>query len=118
MSERQLISGINDVITPTEEREYSIDAGNGKYFKLFVRQPTWLEKQNALSGFFSVDTKTRELSYNLSEYYKRILTICVRTEPAMNVIDLMKVNTFVGSQIEKHLPLPGEVEFSPEEEKK
>lgn len=118
MSDLQLIKGVEEILSSLEEKEYEIDAGNNKYFKLFVRQPSWLDKQNALSGFFSVDTKTKETTFSLSEYYKRILKTCVRTEPPMDVEKLMKANTKVGKQIEEALPAPSEEEYTPEEEKK
>src|SRR3990167_1271532 len=101
------------------ETEHEIKLSSGKVWKVWLKQPTWFDRQYALSGWVDIDSKTREAKTNFVEYYKRLTERClIRSDPPIDKKDLSNLRPEIGVAIEQLLPAPVDIGFTPEEEKK
>lgn len=119
MSENKEVASLDDIRVSDSPKEHSILLTNGKVFKVWLKEPTWFDRQYALSGWVDIDQKAREAKPNFAEYYRRLLEKCfVRSEPAINVGDIFQIRPEIGEALEKLLPSPVDIGITPEEEKK
>ena len=78
-----------------------------KIVKVWIKQPTWLQVESALSSVMDVDSKTQEMTLNLTKMYKFMVSEFVeRTEPSLTHIELLRLNPYIGNQLKEVLPNP------------
>lgn len=110
-----------DLKVSGEPKEYNIKLTNGKVWKVWLREPTWFDRQYAISGWVEFDARSKnpEPKPNFVEYYKRIVERClVRSEPPITKDDVATLRPEIGTALEEILPGPAEIAITPEEEKK
>jgi len=87
--------------------EIKVAEDSDKIMKVWVKEPTWLQVESALSSVMDVDAQTQEMSLNLTKMYKFMITeFIAKTEPSLTHIELLRLNPYIGSQIKDILPNP------------
>ena len=115
----EVVATLDDIKVSGNPTEHKIVLKDNKVLKVWMKEPTWVDKQYALSGWVEIDQKAKEAKPNFMEYYRRILERClVRSEPPFNMTDVLSLRPEVGEALEKLLPSPIEIGITQEEEKK
>tara|TARA_R110002020_G_scaffold52438_7_gene147382 strand:+ start:4370 stop:4747 length:378 start_codon:yes stop_codon:yes gene_type:complete len=87
--------------------EIKVAEDSDKIMKVWVKEPTWLQVETALSSVMDVDSQTQEMSLNLTKMYKFMVTeFIAKTEPSLTHIELLRLNPYIGAQIKEILPNP------------
>jgi len=88
-----------------------------EYFKVFVKEPTWLEVDKAMNSVMKINTKTQEMDLDINAMYRYMVeNFIVKTEPSLSTIDIIRLTPYVGNQLKEILPNPFET-LSGDEEK-
>tara|TARA_R100000458_G_C8036406_1_gene89649 strand:- start:97 stop:474 length:378 start_codon:yes stop_codon:yes gene_type:complete len=78
-----------------------------EYFKVWVKEPTWLEAEKALNSVMKIDSRTQSLDLDLNAMYRYMVENFIsKTEPSLSTIDMLRLSPFVGNQIKDILPNP------------
>jgi len=88
-----------------------------EYFKVWVKEPTWLEVDKAINSVMNINTRTQQMDLDLNAMFKYMVeNFITKTEPSLSAIDILRLNTYVGNQLKDILPNPFE-SLSGDEEK-
>ena len=88
-----------------------------EYLKVWVKEPTWLEVEQAMNSLMDIDAKTQSFNLDLNTMYKYMVNnFITKTEPSLSSVDLLRLNPYVGNQIKEILPNPFDI-MSGDEEK-
>lgn len=88
-----------------------------EYLKVWVKQPTWLQVEQAMASIMKIDNRTGNMDLDLNAMYKYMLENFIeKTEPQLSAIDIIRLTPYVGNQIKEILPNP--MDMSGDEEKK
>lgn len=103
----------------TEEKCHKLQVApqSDECLKVWVRQPTWLEVEQALTTLMKIDAKNQDMGIDLNGMYRYLVEKFVtKTEPSLTTIELIRLNPFIGNQLKEVLPNPLEV-FEENDEK-
>ena len=78
-----------------------------KYFKVWVKEPTWLEAEKALNSVMKIDSKTQSFDLDLNAMYRYMVENFIeKTEPSLSTVDMLRLSPYVGNQLKEILPNP------------
>ena len=78
-----------------------------EYFKVWVKEPTWLEAEKALNSVMKIDSRTQSFDLDLNAMYRYMVENFIsKTEPSLSTVDMLRLSPFVGNQIKEILPNP------------
>ena len=78
-----------------------------EYLKVWVKEPTWLQVEQALSSVMKLDTESQSLDLDLNKMYKFMVENFIeKTEPSLSAVDLLRLSPYVGAQLKDILPNP------------
>jgi len=78
-----------------------------EYLKIWIKDPTFLELEQAQTKLFELNMQGGDVSLNLADLYRYLFeTFIEKTEPNLSVIDLIRLTPFVGNQIKELMPSP------------
>ena len=78
-----------------------------EYLKVWIKQPTWLQVEQALSSVMNVDAKNQDMTFDLNGMYRYMAENFIeKTEPSLTTIDLLRLNPYIGNQLKEILPNP------------
>tara|TARA_R100000152_G_C6680086_1_gene114176 strand:- start:173 stop:562 length:390 start_codon:yes stop_codon:yes gene_type:complete len=93
--------------TETEMHLLKVSPDRDEYMKVWVKEPTWLQVEQALSSVMKVDAKTQSLDLDMNEMYKFMVENFVeKTEPQLSGIELLRLSPYIGAQLKEVLPNP------------
>ena len=93
----------------TECHHLRVDPDKDEYLKVWIKEPTWLQVEQALSTVLNVDASTQSFDLDLNKMYKFMVENFVeKTEPPLSSIELLRLSPFVGAQLKEVLPNPFE----------
>ena len=93
----------------TEEKCYELKVApqSDECLKVWVREPTWLEVEKALTTLMKIDAKKQDMGIDLNAMYRYLAEkFVVRTEPSLTTLELIRLNPFIGNQLKEVLPNP------------
>jgi|TARA_R110000824_G_scaffold35603_1_gene111372 hypothetical protein len=91
----------------TECHHLKVEPDSDEILKVWIKEPTWLQVEQALSTVMNVDAKNQELDFDLNKMYRFMVEEFVeKTEPSLTAIDLLRLNPYVGNQLKDVLPNP------------
>ena len=78
-----------------------------EYLKVWIKEPTFLELEQAQTKLFELNMQGGDVKLNLSDLYRYLFeTFVEKTEPSLSAIDLIRLNPYVGNQIKELMPSP------------
>lgn len=92
----------------TECHHLKVDAESDDILKVWVKEPTWLQVEQALSSIMKLDSNNG-MELDLNAMYKFMVENFIeKTEPALSSLELMRLSPFIGNQLKDVLPNPFE----------
>jgi len=92
----------------TECHHLKVDAESDDILKVWVKQPTWLQVEQALSSIMKLDAQ-QGMELDLNAMYKFMVENFIeKTEPELSSLELMRLSPFIGNQLKDVLPNPFE----------
>ena len=78
-----------------------------EYFKVWVKEPTWLEVDKAMNSLMKINARTQEMDIDLNAMFRYMVeNFIVKTEPTLSTIDILRLTPYVGNQLKEILPNP------------
>ena len=91
----------------SECHEIKVAPDSNEVLKVWIKQPTWLQVEQALSTVMNIDSSTQSMDIDLNKMYKFMVTNFIdRTEPSLSATDMMRLTPYVGNQLKEILPNP------------
>jgi hypothetical protein len=92
----------------TECHHLKVDAESDDILKVWIKEPTWLQVEQALSSIMKLDAN-QGMELDLNAMYKFMVNNFIeKTEPTLSSIELMRLSPYIGSQLKEILPNPFE----------
>jgi len=90
----------------TECHELKVSPDSDEIMKVWVKQPTWLQVEQALGTLMKVDA-SQNIDINVDKLYRYMVDEFVdKTEPSLSSLELLRLSPFVGAQLKEILPNP------------
>lgn len=87
--------------------ELRVSPNSEQIMKVWVKDPTWLQVEQALSSVMDLNSQTQSMNLDLNKMYKYMVENFIeKTEPSLNALELLKLNPYVGAQLKDVLPNP------------
>jgi len=78
-----------------------------EYFKVWVKEPSWLEVDKAMNSLMKINAKTQSMDIDLNAMFRYMVENFIsKTEPSLSTIDILRLTPFVGNQLKEILPNP------------
>ena len=109
MEQKKVLSDKSKLLVGTEAIEHyvKIDPDGDEFLKVWIKEPTYLQLEQAQMKLFNMDMNSKEVKFDMNEVYRYLWDAFVlKTEPSLNSIDLIRLKPYVGSQIKNILPDP------------
>ena len=91
----------------TEPQYVKVNPDSDEFLKVWIKEPTWLQVEQAMASVMKVDPKTQSMDIDLNAMYRFMVENFIeKTEPSLSAIDLLRLNPYVGSQLKEILPNP------------
>lgn len=107
--EKKIVSDKNMLFaaTATECHQIRVNPESEEYLNVWIKQPTWLQVEQALSSVMDMNAEGQTMGINLNKMYRYMVENFVeKTEPHLTVTDLIRLNPYVGAQLKEILPNP------------
>tara|TARA_R100000781_G_C4057830_1_gene119972 strand:- start:23 stop:400 length:378 start_codon:yes stop_codon:yes gene_type:complete len=90
-----------------EPKYVRVSPDDDEYLKVWVKEPTWLQVEQAMAVVMKLNPKTQEMDIDLNSMYRYIVNNFIeKTEPSLSAVELLKLNSYVGNQLKEILPNP------------
>jgi len=90
----------------TKCHHLNVDAESDDILKVWVKEPTWLQVEQALSSIMKLDAN-QGMELDLNAMYKFMINNFIeKTEPTLSSLELMRLSPYIGSQLKDILPNP------------
>ena len=109
--EKKTVSDKNKLFAriETERHFLRIADDSDEYLQVWIKQPTWLQVEQALSSVMDMNAQGQTVGINLNKMYRYMVENFVeKTEPSLTTIELIRLNPYIGNQLKEILPNPFE----------
>ena len=109
LEEQTIVMNKDDLFVPNESDIHYIKvlANKDEYLKVWVKQPSWLQVEQALNAVLKLDTKNQDVDIDLNAMYRYCVENFIeKTEPTLGAVDILRLTPFVGNQLKEILPNP------------
>ena len=90
----------------TECHELKVSPDSEEILKVWVKQPTWLQVEQALGTLMKIDA-SQNIDINIDKLYRYMVEEFVeKTEPILTPIEMLRLSPYVGAQLKEILPNP------------
>ena len=103
-----IVSDKNRLFAAVETKchHLKVDENSDDVLKVWVKEPTWLQVEQALGTLMKVDGN-QQLDINMDKMYRYMIENFIdKTEPHLSTVDLLRLTPFVGNQLKEILPNP------------
>ena len=91
----------------TECHHLRVSPDGDEYLRVWIKEPTWLQVEQALSSVMNIDSSSQSFDLDLNKMYKFMVENFVeKTEPSLTALDLLRLNPYIGAQLKEVLPNP------------
>ena len=107
--EKKLVENKNSLFVESESELHHIkvSADSDEYLKVWIKQPTWLQVEQAMNTVLKLDAKSQNVDLDLNAMYRYMVDNFIdRTEPSLSTVDLLRLTPYVGNQLKEVLPNP------------
>ena len=103
---KKIVSDKALLFAATQPKEYylRIAENSEEYLKIWVKEPTWLQVEQALSSVVNINSKSQDMDLDLNKMYRYMVENFIeKTEPSLTAIDLLRLTPFMGNQLKEAL---------------
>lgn len=87
--------------------ELKVDPSSDDILKVWIKQPTWLQVEQAVASVMNIDANTQKVDIDLNKMYKFMVREFIdKTEPSLSTLELLKLSPYIGKQLKEILPNP------------
>ena len=107
--ERQVVNDKNKLFSTvnTECHHIKVSPDVDEYLKVWIKEPTWLQVEQAMSSVMKLDPKTGTMDLDMNGMYKFMVENFIeKTEPVLSGLELLRLSPYVGGQLKEILPNP------------
>jgi len=91
--------------TETECHELKVSPDSSEVMKIWIREPTWLQVEQALSSV--MDMKEDSMNLDLNKMYRFMAEQFIeKTEPQLSTVEILRLSPYIGNQLKDVLPNP------------
>ena len=109
LNEKKIVSNKSSLFIGDESKEHYIRVAqdSDEYLKVWIKEPTWLQVEKAMTSLMKIDPKTQSMDIDMNAMYKYMVENFIdKTEPSLSLIDILRLNPYVGAQLKEILPNP------------
>tara|TARA_A100001391_G_scaffold4100_1_gene3078 strand:- start:171 stop:524 length:354 start_codon:yes stop_codon:yes gene_type:complete len=91
--------------TESECHELKVSPDSEQVLKVWVKEPTWLQVEQALSSVMQLSEDSMNL--DLNKMYRFMAEEFIdKTEPSLSTTEILRLSPFIGEQLKDILPNP------------
>ena len=91
--------------TESECHELKVSPDSEQVLKVWVKEPTWLQVEQALSSVMQLSEDSMNL--DLNKMYRFMAEEFIdKTEPSLSTTEILRLSPFIGEQLKEILPNP------------
>ena len=91
--------------TESECHELKVSPDSEQILKIWVKAPTWLQVEQALSSVMELSEDS--MSLDLNKMYRFMAEEFIeKTEPSLSTTEILRLSPFIGEQLKEVLPNP------------
>ena len=91
--------------TESECHELKVSPDSEQVLKVWVKEPTWLQVEQALSSVMQLSEDSMNL--DLNKMYRFMAEEFIdKTEPSLSTTEILRLSPFIGEQLKDILPSP------------
>ena len=91
----------------SEPKYIRVSQDSDEYLKVWVKEPTWLQVEMAMASVMKVDPKTQSMDIDMNAMYRFMVENFIeKTEPSLSIVDILRLNPYIGNQLKDVLPNP------------
>tara|TARA_R100001509_G_scaffold64554_1_gene35602 strand:+ start:1240 stop:1608 length:369 start_codon:yes stop_codon:yes gene_type:complete len=103
VNDKSVLFALNE----TTMHELRVSPNSEQIMKVWVKEPTWLQVEQALSSVMDLNQQTQSMNLDLNKMYRFMVENFIeKTEPSLNTLELLKLSPYIGSQLKEVLPNP------------
>ena len=109
LSDKKIVSDKNLLFAAKEPKLHflKISENSDEHLKIWIKEPTWLQVEQAMASVMKIDARTQEMDIDLNNLYHYMIDNFVdKTEPSLGKVDLIRLSPYLGSQLKDILPNP------------
>jgi hypothetical protein len=109
MMEKKIVNDKSQLFVrkDTEAQFIRVSPDSEEYLKVWIKEPTWLQVEMAMAAVMKVDPKTQSMEIDMNAMYRFMVENFIeKTEPSLSMIDILRLNPYVGNQLKEILPNP------------
>ena len=109
MNEQKVISDKTKLFALSESKIHylQVEPNSDEHLKVWVKQPTWLQIEKAMTTVMKIDQKSQSFDLDLNGMYKYMAENFIeKTEPSLSAVDLIRLTPYIGNQLKEILPNP------------
>ena len=107
--EQKVVSDKNSLFAAvnTECHHLRVSPDGDEYLRVWIKEPTWLQVEQALSSVMNIDSSSQSFDLDLNKMYKFMVENFIeKTDPELSAIELLRLSPYVGAQLKEVLPNP------------
>ena len=91
----------------SECHEIKVSPDSDEVLKVWIKEPTWLQVEQALSSVMNIDSSSQSMDIDLNKMYRFMVKNFIdKTEPSLSSTDLLRLTPYIGNQLKEILPNP------------
>jgi len=95
------------IASNSECHEIKVSPDSDEVLKVWIKQPTWLQVEQALSTVMNIDSAAQSMDIDLNKMYRYMVSNFIdKTEPSLSSTELLRLTPYVGNQLKEILPNP------------
>ena len=109
MMEKKIVNDKSQLFVrkDSEAQFIRVSPDSEEYLKVWIKEPTWLQVEMAMAAVMKVDPKTQSMDIDMNAMYRFMVENFIeKTEPSLSIIDILRLNPYVGNQLKDILPNP------------
>tara|TARA_R110002020_G_scaffold155281_1_gene336171 strand:+ start:398 stop:766 length:369 start_codon:yes stop_codon:yes gene_type:complete len=93
--------------TNTECHELKVSPNSDEVLKIWIKEPTWLQVEQAMTSIMKIDTNTQQIDIDMNTMYRFMCKEFIeKTEPELTTTEILRLSPYIGSQLKDVLPNP------------
>ena len=94
MEQKKVLGDKSKILVGAEAKLHyvKIEPDSDEHLKVWIKEPTYLQLEQAQMKLFNVDVNSKDVSFDMNEVYRYLWDAFVhKTEPALTAVDLLRL---------------------------
>lgn len=107
--DKKTVSDKNKLFAPSDSKLHHVRVApdSDEYLKVWVKEPTFIQLEKAQAKLINLNSRTNDVSIEMDTLFRYLWEAFVeKTEPALTVVEVLRLSPYIGNQIKAILPDP------------